>query len=306
MDKNGTGIGSRKDTYRLMKKYNRVVNAGVNVMKLIRRCDKNNDNVLEVSEIHELLKVESPIPPPQLHDTAAHPALPADRRAAQMACGKPATRQDAEWVVRRLESMARASTHGGYDSRMTSDPLIVSKALFEWWWVERGNRGEFYRRIQAGRRGEAAGSEDARRAAEVLQVEVGALDMDNIRFEDLMAHHDSALTVDLVSPGRACSPGPVAAARPTGPGPGVLESVAARGWGIKGRRRGGFRAAILEGAALRGSDFWVCCSQRRGLTRRRRRRQGLQLLRKVGERVHKAAADACSPLGQAFVGCVAR
>ncbi len=65
MDKKGTGVASRKDTYRLMKKYNRVVNSGVNVMKLIRRCDKNKDNVLEASEIHELLKVEMHISSPR-------------------------------------------------------------------------------------------------------------------------------------------------------------------------------------------------------------------------------------------------
>ena len=57
MDKNGTGIGSKKDVYRLNKKYNSVVSSGVNVAKLIRQCDRNRDNVLETSEVHELLKV---------------------------------------------------------------------------------------------------------------------------------------------------------------------------------------------------------------------------------------------------------
>ena len=68
MDKNGNGIGSRKDTYRLIKKYNRIVSCGVNVVKLIRQCDRNRDNVLGTSEVHELLKVRAPT---QINGTAA-------------------------------------------------------------------------------------------------------------------------------------------------------------------------------------------------------------------------------------------
>ena len=59
MDKNHNGIGSRKDIYRLIKKYNDVVRAGVNVQKVIRRCDKDNDSILDASEVHELLKVHT-------------------------------------------------------------------------------------------------------------------------------------------------------------------------------------------------------------------------------------------------------
>jgi hypothetical protein len=44
---------------RLLKKYNSIVDNSVNVMKLIRRCDKNGDNILDASEIHELLSVSA-------------------------------------------------------------------------------------------------------------------------------------------------------------------------------------------------------------------------------------------------------
>jgi hypothetical protein len=40
-----------------MKKYNSIVAENVNVMKLIRKCDKNKDNILDASEIHQLLSV---------------------------------------------------------------------------------------------------------------------------------------------------------------------------------------------------------------------------------------------------------
>ncbi len=111
-----------------------------------------------------------------------------------MACGCSVSSQDAARVLGRLESMARASTHGGYNSRMTSDPFLVSKAVFEWWWLDKDHRGEFYRRIKAGRASTDAfnivgsSSEDARSAAAVLQVEVGSLDMGHIGFEELVAH----------------------------------------------------------------------------------------------------------------------
>ena len=65
----------------------------------------------------------------------------------QLACGCEVSHADAARVMGRLEAMARASTHGGYDSRMTSDPLLVSKAVFEWWWIEKDNRGAMKRRV---------------------------------------------------------------------------------------------------------------------------------------------------------------
>jgi hypothetical protein len=99
----------------------------------------------------------------------------------------------------RLEAMAKASTHGGYDSNMTSDPLIVSKAIFEWWWTHQDNRGAFLSRIKAARI-TAPPTRDAERAARVLQVEVGALDMDSISFEDMVAgRNGDVLSLDLVS-----------------------------------------------------------------------------------------------------------
>ena len=57
IDKKGNGVISRKDMYWLMKKYNSTVALKVNVEKLIKKCDKNHDRILDASEIHELLSV---------------------------------------------------------------------------------------------------------------------------------------------------------------------------------------------------------------------------------------------------------
>ena len=100
-----------------------------------------------------------------------------------MACGQEVTRKDAKSVMGRLESMARASTHGGYDSRMTSDPILVSRAIFEWWWVEKDQRGEFYRRIKAGQQAAAVGDQ-MNLAMEVVKRHEESLDMDDVRLDE--------------------------------------------------------------------------------------------------------------------------
>ena len=46
----------------------------------------------------------------------------------QIATDEDVTEDDAAAVTARLEAMAKASTHGGYDPTMTSDPYLVSKA----------------------------------------------------------------------------------------------------------------------------------------------------------------------------------
>ena len=46
-----------KDMYRMTKKYNKYVIDNVNVWKLIRKFDKNKDEILDESEIQILLSV---------------------------------------------------------------------------------------------------------------------------------------------------------------------------------------------------------------------------------------------------------
>ena len=50
------------------------------------------------------------------------------------------TLQDAQYVRTRLETMANANVHGAYNVTMTTDPHLVSKAIFDWWWHFRGNK----------------------------------------------------------------------------------------------------------------------------------------------------------------------
>ena len=38
-----------------------------------------------------------------------------------------------------------SKTHCGFQRTMTTDPLIVSKALFEWWWMDQDNRNRLLR-----------------------------------------------------------------------------------------------------------------------------------------------------------------
>jgi len=47
---------------------------------------------------------------------------------------------DARAVLARLDVMARAAAHGGYERTMTSDPVMLSRAVFDWWWLEQDNR----------------------------------------------------------------------------------------------------------------------------------------------------------------------
>jgi hypothetical protein len=47
---------------------------------------------------------------------------------------------EARSVIARLKAMVAVVAHGGYHSTMTSDPFILSKAIVEWWWIEKDNR----------------------------------------------------------------------------------------------------------------------------------------------------------------------
>ena len=75
----------------------------------------------------------------------------------------------------RLEAVARASTHGGYDATMTSDPYLVSKVVFDWWWIEQGNGAAYRRRVDPCLRPPSCFmvcDAEARSAARTLRVDV--------------------------------------------------------------------------------------------------------------------------------------
>jgi hypothetical protein len=170
----------------------------------------------------------------------------------------------------RLEAMAKMSTHGGYDSTMTSDPFIVSKAIFEWWWTRQDNRGAFLRRIKAARRSVPPTLHELR-AARVLQTEVGSLDMDNISFEDMVASRGGdVLSLDVVSAARADAVTHPCCTRDT---------------------RYAHVTPVMQPACL----LLVRTLRLNG----RARVQGMAFIRSVGDKVHTA----CSPLRQALVGC---
>ena len=201
--------------------------------------------------------------------------------------------------MRRLEVMARASTHGGYDSRMTSDPLLVSKAVFEWWWLEQDNRGAMYRRMKAGLSAHGR-DHDTRTAKEVLQVQVGALNMDNIGFEELVAHREKGpALLDLVTPvSRRRSQRQDSKTRP-------FELFRAQP-GSKCRVLSCFAFHTLPAEpSLFGSTrphsahATVVTCETRILTAGGP--QGLEFVLRAGETVRKACSE--SPIGQAIVGC---
>jgi hypothetical protein len=142
IDIDGNGMVSKKEIYRLMKKYNQHVADNVNILRLIRKCDKNEDRILVASEIQSLLTV-LPLAPDShsratlqtthtpesatsksaaLHPSdppRPHPAPRARRRARQAACGAESA-DDASAVMARVEAMARATTHDGYDPNSTT------------------------------------------------------------------------------------------------------------------------------------------------------------------------------------------
>jgi Ca2+-binding EF-hand superfamily protein len=57
VDKEGTGYVLHKDVTRLNITYREFLDRTDSVTRMIKQCDKNNDQDLEVSEIMELLEV---------------------------------------------------------------------------------------------------------------------------------------------------------------------------------------------------------------------------------------------------------
>ena len=57
----------------------------------------------------------------------------------QLAGGKEVKYDDAWYVRKRIVAIATASARGGFHPTMTSDPNFVSKAIFGWGCIHRGN-----------------------------------------------------------------------------------------------------------------------------------------------------------------------
>ena len=89
---------------------------------------------------------------------------------------------DSLMVTARLEALARSASHSGYQSTMTSNPRLVSHAIFEWWWVTKDNHGRYERLIRD------ASTASARAAAAAAN-----LNMDNVGVDT--AHDPAALLV---------------------------------------------------------------------------------------------------------------
>ena len=80
-------------------------------------------------------------------------------------------------VTAQLEALARAATHSGYQSTMTSNPRLVSHAIFEWWWVTKDNHGRYERRV--------------RDAAVAARTTTTALNMDHVSMDAAAGHSTS-------------------------------------------------------------------------------------------------------------------
>ncbi len=57
MDKQGTGVASQKDMYRMVKAYNTHVSSNVNIESLISRFERKKDHFLGLAELCSLLSV---------------------------------------------------------------------------------------------------------------------------------------------------------------------------------------------------------------------------------------------------------
>jgi hypothetical protein len=91
-------------------------------------------------------------------------------RQAACCAGLPVSSDDAVWVVARLRTIAETSMRCRYDSAMTTDPRMMSRAVFEWWWEGRGQRGVFARKVALPA---AAGPADTA-AIQVVSEELGS------------------------------------------------------------------------------------------------------------------------------------
>jgi hypothetical protein len=89
-----------------------------------------------------------PHPQPPTHTPARNAALP---RCAppQDACGRPASAGELAGLRARLAALAAARAHGALGPPLTADPGLLSRAVFEWWWADRGHRARLARAAAA-------------------------------------------------------------------------------------------------------------------------------------------------------------
>jgi hypothetical protein len=62
----------------------------------------------------------------------------------QHASGFQASLDESLSVLHKFEASAQAATQTGFKDTMTTDPRYLSKAVFEWWWITKGNRDRFF------------------------------------------------------------------------------------------------------------------------------------------------------------------
>ena len=150
---------------RLELRYNEQLAKTGDVVALIKKVDTNHDMDLDVTEIGELLVVcifcnllhflqfiqllRSTSPKIVTEPVACHPLIPPHTHT-QLAGGQDVTLQDAQYVRTQLETMANASVHGAFNPTMTTNPHLVSKAIFDWWWHYHGNKRRIPRYTQPG------------------------------------------------------------------------------------------------------------------------------------------------------------
>jgi hypothetical protein len=70
----------------------------------------------------------------------------------QEACELCASPVDAHAVLFRLATLTGPSAVGGFDPESTIQPVLLSRAIFQWWWVDAGHRHDFDLPFPAGDR----------------------------------------------------------------------------------------------------------------------------------------------------------
>ena len=61
----------------------------------------------------------------------------------QEACAIRATANDVRAVLLRLAALTESSALEDYGPESTTDPVLLSRAIFQWWWFDAGHRHDF-------------------------------------------------------------------------------------------------------------------------------------------------------------------
>ena len=75
------------------------------------------------------------------------------RTLPQAACARPVSDAELHGMMEHLAARAAACAHGGLSPSMTTDPFLVSRAIFEWWWSAGSDAGPGPRRRGLARAG---------------------------------------------------------------------------------------------------------------------------------------------------------